>query len=83
MKIRVKLISLPGPPPPGFDEDGNGTLEAVQGSTLGDLLERLKLPGNETYVTLINGEPVSRDRRSERTVRDGDTLTIFPPIEGG
>ena len=38
MKIRVKLISLPGPPPPGFDEDGNGTLEAAQGSTLGDLL---------------------------------------------
>jgi len=83
LKIRVKLISLPGPPPPGFDEDGNGTLETVKGTTLGDLLERLELPGNETYVTLINGEPVPQDRRSDQMVRADDTLTIFPPIEGG
>ena len=83
MKIRVKLISLQGPPPPGFDEVGNGALEAAQGATLGDLLERLELPGNETYVTLINGEPVPQNRRAARTVSADDTLTIFPPIKGG
>ncbi len=83
MKIRVKLISVQGPPPPGFDKDGNGALEAAQGATLGDLLERLELPGHEPYVTLINGEPVPQDRRSARTVCTDDTLTIFPSIKGG
>ena len=59
--------------PPG------GELEMVEGSSVGDVLERLKVPPEEEKILLVNG--------LHRTVDDllspGDTLVFFPPLEGG
>ena len=83
MKIRVKLISVEGPAPPGFDENGEGTVVAAEGAMLADIVDALGLSPLEPYVTLVNDQPVPADERAGRAVAPGDTLTIFPPIKGG
>ena len=83
MKIPVKLISIQGPPPPEFDEDGNGVVEAAPDATLADVLSAMGLPGNEAYVTLVNDDPVPPKERANRRLDPADRLTVFPPIKGG
>jgi len=83
MRIPVKLISVDGPPPPGFDDAGSGGIETADGATLADVLARLGLPAGEAYATLINGEPVAAGERPRRRLKPGDSLTVFPPIKGG
>lgn len=83
MRIAVRLISLDGAPPPGFDDGGDGFVEAADDATLSQVLARLGLPADETYATLVNGEPVAAGARARRRLGPGDSLTVFPPIKGG
>ena len=83
MKIAVRLVSIEGGPPAGFGPDGEGSVEAAEGATLLDVLDGLKLPRDEPYATLVNGEPVAAPERARRRLRPGDALTVFPPIKGG
>ncbi len=83
MKLKVKLISIQGRPPPGFDADGEGTVEAADGATLADVLAAMGLPEDEDYVTLVNDEPVAAKARPKRILEPTDSLVIFPPIKGG
>ncbi len=83
MKLKVKLISIQGEFPPGFDSDGEGTVEAAPGATLADVLAAMGLPEDEAYVTLVNDDPVPDDKRPKRILEPTDSLTIFPPIKGG
>lgn len=83
MRIAVKLISVEGRPPPGFDDAGDGSMEAADGATLAQVLAKLGLPADEAFATLINGEPVAAAERAMRRLKPGDALTVFPPIKGG
>ena|GEM_PF-264604 len=83
MKIPVRLISIDAPPPPGFDDAGEGAVELDHGASLADALRRLGLPADEPYATLVNGEPVAAGERRRRRLAAGDQLTLFPPIKGG
>ncbi|MFQ5763892.1 MAG: MoaD/ThiS family protein [Rhodospirillales bacterium] len=83
MRVPVKLISVHGRLPPGFDDDGDGVVEAADGATLADVLGALDLPWDEDYVTLVNDEPVPPAKRARRVLAGGDALTVFPPIKGG
>lgn len=78
MKINVSLIALGG--------GGAGAerqLEMADGATLADVMAALALPRGETYATLLNGQSVPTAERATRPMKDGDTLTVFPPLEGG
>jgi len=83
VKIPVRLISIDGRPPPGFDADGAGTVEAADGASVAEVLAGLGLPADEDYAALVNGEPVAAAERSKRRLGPGDSLTVFPPIKGG
>jgi sulfur carrier protein ThiS len=43
----------------------------------------MKLSKVETYMVLINGETVPPSIHKEHFLKDGDDVTIFPPMEGG
>ncbi len=79
MKINVSLIALGGAGAGGAERQ----LELADGATLADVMTELALPRGETYATLINGQSVPTDKRAAQPINDGDTLTVFPPIEGG
>ena len=83
MKIKVKLVSMPGHQPPGFDEFGNAVMVMKDDDTILTLLGRLKLSDLETYLVLVNGETVPPGEHSTYVFRDGDEAAVFPPMEGG
>ncbi|PIE66168.1 MAG: molybdopterin synthase sulfur carrier subunit [Desulfobacterales bacterium] len=77
MKIDVQLLLT-------FEQAiGQGrnpyTLELAPGSTVADLVSSLPIPQNAPKVVLVNG----RLPRDEQVLKEGDRLTVFPPLEGG
>lgn len=78
MKIKVNIIALGD-----SDQPGNKEVRAEDGATLDAVLESLKLDSAESYMVLVNGEAVPSGEWPGHTVRDGDELTVFPPIKGG
>jgi sulfur carrier protein ThiS len=50
-----------------------------EASTVGQVLEMLNLPEEETKILLING----RYAYKGRVLNDGDVLQVVPPLAGG
>lgn len=55
------------------------TAEFPEGSTVADVLERYGVPPDKPRILLING--VHSEVGS--VLKDGDTLSLFPPVAGG
>jgi thiamine biosynthesis protein ThiS len=83
MKVRFKLLSMAGPPPAGFDEFGENTLDLGPGTSVADAVAALKLSSQESYTTILNGEAVPPGARAGQKLADGDEITLFPAIQGG
>ena len=75
MKVSVSVIAIGG----GAEHE----MDMADGATIADVLAALALPKAESYATLLNGQSVSAADRRAHPMNDGDTLTVFPPIEGG
>ncbi len=82
MNITVKLFSslmeyLPG------DVDGN-TLELSfnDDQTPHQIVDRYKVPREEVQMMMLNGVFLPEEQRDE-TLKDGDTLSVWPTIQGG
>jgi molybdopterin converting factor small subunit len=54
-------------------------LEMEEGNTIGQALERLKIPLSIPMIALVNG----LHRTFEDRLQPGDVLSIFPPVAGG
>jgi len=61
------------------DGEGYGALSVESDSTVGDILDHLNVPPEKPSIILING--VHGNRQS--VLKDGDTLSVFPPVAGG
>ena len=83
MKVKVKLVSMPGHQPTGFDAFGNALMQLATGTSVSDLLGQLKLSNLETYMVLVNGTTVPPSEHATHMLSDGDEAAIFPPMEGG
>lgn len=56
-----------------------GRLEIPEGASVRDVLRRLKVPPGLRKIILVNG----RHRSEDHSLRPGDDLVFFPPLEGG
>ena len=54
-------------------------IEADGISCAGDVLCRFNIPDEEVAILLINGF----HSKPDDTVRDGDLISLFPPVGGG
>jgi len=54
-------------------------IELPDGTSVSDLIERLKIPSREVKIAFVNGRTQSLDWLLE----SGDEMGIFPPIGGG
>ena len=52
---------------------------AEEVSTAGDILRRFEIPAGEVAILLINGF----HSKPENSVKDGDIISLFPPVGGG
>jgi sulfur carrier protein ThiS len=83
MKIKIKLLSMAGDPPPGFDAFGERDLDMAAGTSVADAVATVSLPKEESYTTIVNGEAVPVDARAGHKLAEGDEVTLFPAIQGG
>jgi sulfur carrier protein ThiS len=77
MQIRINLYLTFKERAPGGEN--SFSMEMPDGSTLDEALESLGISSREPKVALING----RSAASGAELKDGDQLTVFPPMEGG
>jgi molybdopterin converting factor small subunit len=62
--------------------EGRGKIAQVPAeevSTAADLLRRFAIPSEEVAILLINGF----HSKPEDPVKDGDIISLFPPVGGG
>lgn len=59
--------------------DHNAPIEVPDGSTVGDLMERLAIPEDQVKLIFINNV-----KKSKQTVlKENDRVGLFPPVGGG
>jgi len=77
MKVQVSLFANLRDYAPGGK--GSFDLALAAGATVADLFAALNVPPQVQTVVLVNG------RRAEPTtpLAPGDSITLFPPMEGG
>jgi molybdopterin converting factor small subunit len=64
------------------DSDGTkATIEVEDGLTVTELIEQLQIPKEMAQLVLVNG--VNIEGEYSRTLQEGDTLSVFPPVAGG
>ena len=54
-------------------------IPADEAACAGDLLRRFEIPAEEVAILLINGF----HSKPEDPVKDGDVISLFPPVGGG
>ena len=54
-------------------------MEVDEHTRVQDILERLKIPEEIPKIILINGV----HGKKEQPLKDGDVVSIFPPVAGG
>ncbi len=72
--IEVKLFA--------YFRDGRGksvTLESENHKTVLDVINTLEIDVNDVQIMLVNG----MHRKPEDLVKDGDLVSLFPPVAGG
>ncbi|MBI5790692.1 MAG: MoaD/ThiS family protein, partial [Rhodocyclales bacterium] len=47
------------------------------------LIKRFSLPEKLVHLVLIDGSFVPPSERAGRSLKDGETLAIWPPVAGG
>jgi sulfur carrier protein ThiS len=59
------------------------SLEIDEATTVAQIVERFALPQKLVHLVLIDGTFVPPAERGVRTLREGETLAIWPPVAGG
>jgi molybdopterin converting factor small subunit len=79
MKVQVKLLAtLRSKLPP--QSRGSTVLELEPGATVATVLARLGIAETEVHGVMVN-DAVELDR--QRTLAEGDSLVLLPPVAGG
>jgi len=79
MKVEIKLYANLAKLLPPRSQKKQSIITIKKGSTIADLLEKLKIPSEMSNVIMLNGNQC--DKQTE--LKEGDKISIFPPIAGG
>lgn len=83
MQITVKLFAaLSEYLPPGAVRNV-APLTVVDGASVGEVVEQLRLPGELVHLVLVNGVYINPEERLACRLKEGDVLAIWPPVAGG
>ena len=79
MKIEVQLYATLSQYLPKGAEKRRATMEFIDGTTVGKVLDQLGIPREHPNMVLVNGIHAQDDA----PIKDGDVLAVFPPLAGG
>ena len=83
MKITFKLYATLSDYLPAGQRHNAIELDIDPATTIGELIERFRLPQKLVHLVLVNGVYVAPEQRLARTLAPGDALAIWPPVAGG
>lgn len=63
----------------GYDPAAGLAVDVPEGTTARGLCERVKVPAEKVKLVFVNGRHGDWDAE----LREGDRITLFPPIAGG
>lgn len=79
MKVNLNLFaSLTSYLPPG-SQGHSCAIEVDEGTSVQEVLEQLKIPADMPRLVFLNGIHA----KGPEILKEGDRLTVFPPIAGG
>ncbi len=81
MKIDIKLFATLRKLLPSDSDGTKATLEVEDSLTVAELIEQLQIPKEMAQLVLVNG--INIEGEYSRTLQEGDTLSVFPPVAGG
>jgi molybdopterin converting factor small subunit len=64
---------------PSGAEGRKATVDVPDGAAVQDVIRRLGIPDDVLCIPVVNGTRVT----AARVLRDGETLSVFPPLAGG
>ncbi|MBI5167405.1 MAG: MoaD/ThiS family protein [candidate division NC10 bacterium] len=79
MKVKVQLFATLSLYLPRGVENRTATLDLPEGASVAEAFRVLRLPDDLPKLILLNGINVKEDAR----LKEGDVLSVFPPIAGG
>lgn len=80
MNIEIKVFSsLRNDVEPSDKRLEGDKWDVLEGTTVGYVLEMLRLSGRDDLILLVNGHHANK----ESILSEGDALSILPPIGGG
>jgi sulfur carrier protein len=79
MKIKLKLFASFREYLPEGNDGYSSVLEVSENTTVDSVLLQMKLPQDIPKIILING----LQKTAAEVLKEGDTLSVFPPIAGG
>lgn len=83
MQITFKLFASLAPYLPDGAVKNAVPLELEEGTTIGQVIDRCRVPRQMCHLVLVNGFFVPPGTRDTRVLADGDTLAAWPPVAGG
>jgi sulfur carrier protein ThiS len=83
MKVVVRTIARLGAHVPPVREGNRIELDLPPGTTPAEVLRRLGLSADRSYLVKINGAVVPEARHARARLRDKDELTILPKPKVG
>lgn len=79
MEVKVKLFATLRDYLPKNCDGKSCQMEIDEKTTIEQIITQLKIPEKIPKIILVNGIQGSIDQ----TLKDGDVLSIFPPVAGG
>jgi molybdopterin converting factor small subunit len=82
-KITVRLFANLETYLPERVEKHEAVIEFAEGVTPKGVLDHLNVPREIVHLTLVNGIYIAPSEFETTTLKDGDTLAMWPPMAGG
>ncbi len=83
MKLAVRTGGLLGKYLPEGSARNSAEIDLPDGMTAAEVIGRLGMPPDGSYLVIHNGAAVPKAARATCTLADGDELAIMPPLKGG
>lgn len=80
MNIEVRLFAQLRKYLPRGSSQGSARIDMPDGATIADALAELGIPASAANMTLVDG---SHEANVRQRLKDGCTLSVFPPMAGG
>jgi molybdopterin converting factor small subunit len=81
MKIVVKLFATLREYLPCGPDKYSCDMDVRDHCTVGKVVEQLKIPKDIPLIILVNG--IQSQEKERQVLKEGDVLSLFPPIAGG